>query len=357
VFWSIMTAVSGLARSFMQLFLCRIGVGIGEATLTPAANSIIADSFKKNRLATALSVYTMGIPIGVGFAYIIGAKMISLAGTLPDLDIASIAITKTWQKAFMLVGIPGLIVMFFVLFLREPSRKGADTSKRSMPVSEVWAFIMERKKAYISICVGMACVSALGFGSAAFLPTFFQRVHGVSPAEMGQIFGWIAVITGPIGLLAGGLIADRWMKKGIKDAYPKTLMIAPLGFFIPAVLFPFLDYSWLLWATVGASNLFLNLPAGAAYASLQVITPNRMRGQIVAVYVLVTNIGYTVGPLAIGVFSDTLFEGNYSIGYAMALLGLLTMPASLGLFYWGRGHYADALRREEERLNTLVDTA
>lgn len=351
VVWSIMTAASAFARSYMMLFLMRIGVGIGEATLAPAANSIIADSFPKEKLATAISIYAMGIPFGIGFSYLLGGQMIALASTIPDIHMLGFEVTKVWQKTFLLVGLPGLLITILMAVLREPTRKGLSTVHTKMPLPEVVQFFRRRWRAYISISLGTSFIAALGFGSVVFLPAFFLRIHGIAPAEMGQIFGIIAMITGPIGLLCGGMIADRWAQKGERDSHIKVLMIAPLGFAIPSIAFPFLEYSPLLWVMVGMSNLFLNLPAGVAVTSLQLITPNRMRGQIIAFHILLTNIlGYGLGPTMMGFFSENLFSGKASIGYGASLVAAIAFPASLLLYNWGRKHFKAALIDEEQRI-------
>ncbi len=352
VIWSVMTAVSAFARSYSMLFMMRIGVGIGEATLAPAANSIIADSFPKEKLATALSIYAMGIPFGIGFSYLLGGQMIALAAMIPDIQLFDFTVTKIWQKTFLLVGLPGLLITIFVLILREPTRKGISTTKTQMPLKEVKGFFVARWRAYTAISLGTSFIAALGFGSAVFLPAFFLRIHGVAPSDMGQTFGAIAMITGPIGLLLGGIIADRWSKKGKRDAHLKALMLSPIGFAIPSIIFPFMDYSPTLWVMIGLSNLFLNLPAGVAFAALQLITPNRMRGQIIAFHILLTNIlGYGLGPTMIGFFADTLFTGPESIGYGASLVAAIAFPCSLLLFQWGRKHFKIALKDEEKRIS------
>jgi MFS family permease len=351
VIWSVMTAASAFARSYMMLFLMRIGVGIGEATLAPAANSIIADSFPKEKLATALSIYAMGIPFGIGFSYLLGGQMIGLAASIPDIHLMGFDIVRIWQKTFLLVGLPGLLITLLVLTLKEPTRKGTGKVHKEMPLNEVMYFFRARWQAYTAISLGTSFIAAFGFGSAVFLPAFFLRVHGVAPSEMGQIFGAIAMITGPAGLLLGGMVADRWAKKGKRDAHLKALMLSPLGFAIPSIIFPFLDYSPTLWIVIGLSNLFVNLPAGVAFAGLQLITPNRMRGQVVAFHILLTNIlGYGLGPTMMGFFADTFFTGAESIGYGVGIVAAISLPSSLILYQWGRKHYKKALQEEEERI-------
>ncbi|MEX0297819.1 MAG: MFS transporter, partial [Kordiimonas sp.] len=142
--WSLMTALSALARNFTTLFLMRIGVGVGEATLGPAANSLLADSFPKKKLATALSIYAMGIPIGSALAFYIGGTVIELAAELPAVVIPGFGAVTDWQKSLLLVGIPGILLTVFVIALKEPSRKDSNASAEPIPVKEAWAFFKAR---------------------------------------------------------------------------------------------------------------------------------------------------------------------------------------------------------------------
>lgn len=356
--WSLMTAASSLARSYGSLFALRMGVGIGEATLAPAANSLLADSFPKKRLATALSVYSMGIPVGSALAFIVGGTVIDLAESLPDVEVPGYGMMGSWQKAFLMVGLPGILLTLLMWTVKEPARKGTTGNGESVPVSEVVQHVKGRIRAYAGICLGVSCVAALGFGTLSFLAFFFYRYHGMAPGEIGQTFGTISLFTGPAGLLLGGYLADRWLAKGRKDAHIRALLVAPVCYLLPSLVLPFLTDTTITWVVLGLANLFINLPSGIAFAALQIITPNQMRGQIIALYVLCTNIiGYGAGPLLIGAFTDHLFGDEMMLNYSLALVAAITTPLSIGLLLWGRKAYAAALVEEEERLNGLQESS
>lgn len=351
--WSLMTAASALARSFTMLFLMRIGVGVGEATLGPAANSLLADSFPKKKLATALSVYAMGIPIGSALAFYIGGTVIELAAELPEVIIPGFGAVTDWQKSLLLVGIPGIFLTLFVIAIKEPTRKDTRTSADAIPVKEAWAFFKERSRAYMSIYLGVSMIAALGFSTLIFLTFFFYRFHDMQPADIGKTFGLISIFTGPAGLLLGGYLADRWYKQGHKDAHMRALLVAPIGYLIPALVFPLISDTTLAWWVLGFSNIFINLATGIAYAGLQIITPNQMRGQIVAGFILATNlIGYGAGPLLLGMMTDYLFMDPMKLDYALVLLAAITTPLSIAFLWWGRKAFATALVEEETRLET-----
>ena len=354
--WSLATAASAFAKNFMQLFIMRMGVGVGEATLGPSASSLIADSFPKHKLSTALSVYSMGIPVGSALAFIIGGAIIPIADGMPDISLLGFTVDYGWQKALLLVGVPGMLLTLLVLTIKEPARHGQIGDAGAVPVKKVFAFFKGRYKAYTAICFGVSMNAAFGFGSASFIALFFDRYHGVEGADVGIIFGFISLIMGPLGLLFGGYLADRWFKAGKKDAHIRALMVAPLGFMIPAVAFIMVEDVTAVWILLGISNFFINSPSGIAIASLQVITPNQMRGQIISIYIMSTSlIGYGGGPLAIGFMSDHLYSGPDSLRYAYLTVALVTIPLGIATFLWGRKAYMRAVDQETERELAVLD--
>jgi MFS family permease len=351
--WSLMTAASSLARSFTSLFLLRMGVGVGEATLAPAANSMLADSFPKERLSTALSVYSMGIPVGSALAFIVGGAVIDFAEKLPDIEVPGYGLMGGWQKAFLMVGLPGLLLTVLMFTIKEPTRKGAAGTATSIPIRDVLKYFASKARAYSSVCIGVSMNAALGFGSVIFLPFFFVRYHDMAPADVGITFGLISLVTGPLGLLFGGWLADRLYKKDRKDAHIWALMAAPLGFAIPSFTLPFIQDTTTAWVVLAFSNFFINSPSGVAFASLQIITPNQMRGQIISIYVMCTSIiGYGAGPFALGFFTDYIFGDEMKLNLSFLLLALITVPVGIGSFLWGRKAFAKAVVEEENRLKT-----
>lgn len=348
--WSLATAASAFSKNFLQLFILRMGVGVGEATLGPSANSLIADSFPKHKLSTALSVYAMGIPVGSALAFIIGGYIIPIADRMPDIAFLSFSVDSGWQKALLLVGIPGILLTLIVMTLKEPDRKGQIAGAAAIPLREVFAFFKGRWKAYTAICLGVSMNAAFGFGSATFIALFFGRYHGVGGSDVGVIFGFISLIMGPLGLLFGGYLADKWYRQGKKDAHIRALMMAPIGFAIPAFAFILVEDAMTAWILLGITNFFINSPSGIAYASLQIITPNQMRGQFISIYIMATSlIGYGGGPFAIGFMSDNLFSGPDSLRYSYLAVALFTIPVGILTFLWGRKAYMRAVEQETER--------
>ncbi|WP_051555992.1 MFS transporter [Kordiimonas gwangyangensis] len=253
-----------------------------------------------------------------------------------------------------MVGLPGLLLTVLMFTIKEPPRKGATGTGASIPVRDVLKYFGSKARAYSSICIGVSMNAALGFGSVIFLPFFFVRYHQMAPADVGITFGLISLVTGPLGLLFGGWLADRLYKKGRKDAHILALMAAPLGFAIPSFTLPFIQDTTTAWVVLAFSNFFINSPSGVAYASLQIITPNQMRGQIISIYVMCTSIiGYGAGPFALGFFTDYIFGDEMKLNLSFLLLALITVPVGIGTFLWGRKAYAKAVEEEEARLKAI----
>src|SRR5262245_16966802 len=199
--WSAMTAASGLARSFAELALARIGVGIGEAAGSPPAHSLLSDYFPPARRATALAIYSSGIYVGVMIGYLLGGWINEFFG---------------WRAAFFVVGLPGLGLAVAVrLTLREPRHGHADSVSDAAAVHstrDVLRFVW-RRRSFRHIALGAATHAFVAYGSAAWSPTFLIRVHGMRTGEIGTWLGLIAGIAGGTGALVGGLLSDRLARR------------------------------------------------------------------------------------------------------------------------------------------------
>jgi MFS family permease len=208
--WSLFTAGCGVARNFVQMLLLRMGVGVGEAALSPSAYSIIADYFSPKRRATAISVYSMGIYIGSGLAFIIGGTVAGFAAQQEVWQLPLIGSTRPWQVVFFIVGLPGILFALLMYTVREPERRGTrkiDHDKKSavavVPMKEVVDYLWLNRRTFICHNVGFALLSFSSYGSTAWIPTFFVRNHGWTEAQAGQVYGWIVAIFGTLGVAAG----------------------------------------------------------------------------------------------------------------------------------------------------------
>jgi MFS family permease len=322
--WSLMTAACSAARSYWTLFLARIGVGIGEATLSPAAFSLISDYFPKEQLGLAISVYTMGIFIGSGVALAIGGSVVDAVVRMPALHLPILGVVATWRLSFLLVGLPGLLVVLLVYTVREPVRRNvlraADGTAARLGVADVLAQVLRRWQAFTGLSVAMIFQSLASYAFLTWAPAIFQRIHGWTAGQAGRALGIILLCFGCLGMYAGGALCDRWLKRGIHEAPLKVAVVSVIGagvFLGSAMLFHRPQISLALMAP---GLFFQAMPIGSGYAAIQLIFPNQVRGQVSAFFMFILNLGgISLGPLMPGVFNDYLFKNERMLGPSVSL--------------------------------------
>lgn len=334
--WSAMTAVCGLARGFWGLFAARVGVGVGEATLAPSAYSMIADYFPKNILARALSVYMIGVTLGSGFAYMLGGAVVAYVENMDQIVLPMLGAVHGWQLTFFIVGLPGILVSVLVLAtVREPPRTGlAAGDAASIPVAEVVRYLWDRRRAYGGHILGISIFVMVVYALNLWGPTYLIRTFGYSRPEAGWVFGLVMILAGTAGLLLAGSVADIWMRRGARDAYVRTILISILCIIPCAVSLGFITNDVLGITMIGLAVFFSAFQGGLAGGTLQLMTPNRMRGQVIAVYQLAANlIGLGLGPTVVAATTDHVFGYDAAIGKSIALSAAVLCPLG-GWLLW-----------------------
>lgn len=359
--WSLMTVACGFARNFWQMALLRVGVGVGEASLSPSAYSIIADYFDGSKLARAISIYSSGIYLGTGLAYLIGGQAVSLFRETAPWEIPVLGMIPGWQKVFLVVGLPGLLVVPLLLWtVREPVRRGVVTSragdgKTALPLAEVYAYARENWKALATHNIGFALLSFSSYGTGAWLPSMFKRVHGWDVAQFGLVYGLIVFIGSAGGAILGGVVADRLAKRGYRDAKIRVGFFAAWSWLPFGISFPMLDDGNLAMAVAAPAAFLAAMPFGVAPAALQEMMPNNLRGQMSAIYLFVTNLlGLAIGPLIVGAMTDYVFSeqlyGIAGIRWSMLWTTLFAHLVATALLYRGMSEY----RMARDRLGAHV---
>ncbi|MGC6471404.1 MAG: spinster family MFS transporter [Parvibaculales bacterium] len=324
--WSLFTALSGLAQNFWHLLIARIGVGVGEAGCSPPAHSMIADYYPADQRATALGIYSLGIPFGIMFGLFAGGWINEFFG---------------WRMAFFVVGLPGLLLALLVRFtLTEPPRGMAEgrTDKGEQPgVLETLNYLWQKKSfRHMSFAAGLAAF--VGYGFITWAPAFLIRSFGMSTGEVGTWFGLILGIPGGIGIALGGYLAD---KTGAKD--PKwylwttalaLLVICPLN----VIVFLATDSVTALIAMI-IPVLLSNFYQATTFSQTQGISELRMRAMAAGILLFIMNIiGLGLGPQLVGLVSDLLKDtyGTESLRYALLICGLANLWAAVHYFIAGR---------------------
>ena len=351
LFWSIMTAACGLARNFWQLFAARVGVGVGEAALSPPAYSIIADYFPPDRLSRAISFYSMGIYIGAGLAFVVGGAVIHLVETAGVTTLPWLGEVYSWQVTFLTVAAPGLLVVALMATVREPVRrgllpKGNDPVKApsSPTVGEVIAFVRESRFVLSSHYMGHAFLALIAYANFAWIPTFMIRVHDWTASEVGFVFGMQVLVFGTSGVVFGGWWADKLRARGRTDANMRVSMYAALVMMPTLIAAPLVSHPVLAIVLVTPGVFLVSVPFGIAPAALQVITPNQMRAQISALYLFVANIiGLGLGPTVVALITDYVFGDDLAVRYSIAIMGGTVAPLAAVSLALGFKHYRAAL--------------
>lgn len=322
--WTIATAASGLTRSFSNLFLMRMGVGVGEATLGPAAPSVIADSVPKDRLATALSIYATGVYIGAGLATVLGGAIAGIAAGRGDVTLPIVGLVHPWQFALILVGVIGLVPLaLLITTVREPPRLGA-TADRAPRFAEVAAHYRRHRRAIFLHHLAFTAVSFSGYGVGSWLPTFMVRSFGWSIAKSGLWLGLNAAVTASISVIIGGALADHWYRQGKKDAKMRVPLLGSLLWMVPGFAYLLAPSGWLAMALLTIATLGGTIGIGCVVASLQELMPNRMRGKAVAFYTVIANlIGLGLGPTAVALLTDYAFGDESKLRYSLVIVALV----------------------------------
>lgn len=324
--WSMMTAMCGIASNYWYLFLARMGVGVGEAALSPAAYSLIADSVEEKHLAKAISVYSMGIYLGGGMALIVGGYVIKWANGVDNFVLPFVGEIYAWQVVFLCVGLPGLLLVPLLFTIKDPRKCvvaniSAPISACAAPVKDVIKYFSSNRKTILRHNFGFALAALAGYGSLAWAPTFLIRNHGLTAPETGLYYGLIVLFFGGGGVLAGGWIADRWSQRGCVDAKLRVGSIAAACGILPTIMYPLVDDLALVLVLMSLATFLTNFLMGIGPAAIQEVVPSDMRGQFSAFYLFVVNlIGIGVGPTAVALSTDYLFGSTSAIGYSLALI-------------------------------------
>lgn len=352
LFWSAMTVMCSVARSFWSLFAARVGVGVGEATLAPAAFSMISDYFPKDRIARALSVYAMGIIIGAGLALILGGAVVQAVTQLPPVAMPWGGMMEAWRLTFVVVGLPGFLIALLLLTVKEPHRRNvmrdAGGSVKQVSVGEAIAHIRERWVSVLGVAVGMACQSLCNYATGFWAPAYFARVHGWTPGPTGMALGLATIFAGCTGLYAGGWFCDHWQQRGIREAPLRVGIIGIAGAAVALVPAFLASDAWITIAFLVPALFFLGFPIGSTYASVQWIFPNQVRGMASALVMFVLNLGgMSLGSLLPGFFNNYLFHNEAMIGQSLVLTVAIASMMGVAVF---RATYVP-YRSDHERLN------
>lgn len=333
IVWSAFTALCGFAQGFLQLFLARIGVGVGEAGCTPASHSLISDYTTRETRASAMALFSMGIPVGSLLGMALGGLVADSLG---------------WRAAFLLAGIPGVLLGLVTLFtLPEPRRHLGMTDEQAAPKLREALAELGNNRAYIWMTIAMMQMSFVGFGQLAFHSSFYLRNHATGLETLtaslqtwfglhlgpmglvGSVLGLIIGISGVIGTWLGGALADRAARMDIRG-YATIPAISALVLPFTTLLVYLVPHTPSALLLLGVPMLLHSLYYGPVFASVQSLVQPRTRATAAAIFLFFANlIGLGLGPLAVGIVSDVVARHS-DIGTGIRWSLIVTAFAYLG---------------------------
>jgi MFS family permease len=346
--WSLMTIGCGLAQSFLQLLLARIGLGVGEGSLVPAAYSMLSDYFDKSRLPRALSFFGCGIFAGIGLSMVLGGLLVGAIARTPVVHLPILADMRSWQVVFLVVGSPGLVVALWLSTLKEPLRRDHGVQSiaslrkpAGQELGELMAFLARYKWMFISLYAGGALYALIAFGDAWY-PELFIRTWGWSPRHSGLVIGAETLIVGPVGVIFAGWYSSRLIAKGKVDACLWLTGLGALGITLPAILLPLSPNPILAAVLLVPFKFFQGFPPVLIPAAILMTSPNRFRGQLGALFPFTNGIiGVTFGPILPALLTDYLFRDPHALRYALSLSMGLVGPVTFGACWIGLRQYRE----------------
>lgn len=349
ILWSIATALCGLADSFGSLFLARLGVGFGEAALVPAAMSLLAAYFPKEKLGRAVSLFTTGASLGKSAAMIGGGAVLALLVFQGGLMLPGLGRLEPWQGTFVIMALPGLVLAAAIaLTLREPPRVAVKDSLAKPGFGPAIAYAKAHRRAYVPHVAASIAVVLLIQTVSAWSATFYVRLFDMTPSEAGFLVGSVILVAGPLGHLSGGWLTDYFARSGARSPAAPVMAIGLLAAIPVMIVFAFSRDVVVSIIAYGLFNFALTLGAPASLAGIQMLTPPAMRGVMTSVFLaIVTMVGIGLGPPMVGVITDFAFADPDKLN--LSLLAMVLVVASLGaiMALMSRAAFARTLRALE----------
>lgn len=351
IVWLAATGASGFVTGVATLAAARVLVGLGEAALSPAAYSLIASTFPRERVSFAIALYSLGTVLGTGLGTLIVGLLSGLAAGGLELPGVTPG-TGGWRTTFVLLALVAVPVLPLVAMIREPrAAPGGDQKEGAVPsLGEAFAHFRDERRAYAPVILSYSVMSIAAGGAIWWGATWLIRTHGYTASEAATALGTILTVFGTCGMLLGGWLSDRLFRGGMVDAAPRVILFT-LVLEAPLFALAYLSGNTMFALAAFAGGIFMfSAQIGLQGASLQLMAPPRMRGTVASLFLLVANIlGMGLGPVMIPAAGQHLFGGN--IATALGLITPLVVAISLVLLWRALPHYrnrVDATRLQIE---------
>ncbi len=318
--WSAMTIWSGLATSYTELLLARIGVGVGEATLIPASVSMLPDYFPPHQRGRAFGVLSVAAIIGTSGSYFIGGQILHALSGAPVVHFPLLGDLAVWQATFVIVGLPGLVMALLLFTVREPVRLGiTNATDQESPISFL-RYVKRHPKAFIYVWGAYTMTTYVAYCLISWGPTLMARNFGVSAGQFGNMVGLPSALMGLAACLLTGWVGDRMTKGNKRGGRFRITIIWAFGM-IPVILLLTLSHSFAFSAIGYVFGTFFNsLTFGSAYAVMQEIVPPRMRGRATSSWYFFNSLlANGLGPLIPALATEKILGDQSMLGFGIIL--------------------------------------
>lgn len=344
--WSFATAASGLARNFLHLFLARISVGVGEATLSPCAMSMISDSFPRANRGRPIAFYTAALSVGAGIASLVSASVLTWAKSVPEISLPLVGTVAPWQFTFFIVGVPGLFIAALMFTMREPARQRTQGIEVAPEFSVMLKHVGKRWNIYASFVAFVCLMTIIAYSQGWYAP-MFKRTWGWEAEKYAVVNAFILLAVGPLTVNVAGWLNDKLYAKGNKAA-PLIIMIAGALLMVPTgIIAPLMPSAELAMAVLAFNTAGIALTSATGVVGLLNITPSEIRGQTVALYYMTISFaGLFLGPMTVGWLSDNVFGNEHLNHAAAAVPAIFGIPVLLLIRYAMRVYLAEVRNQE-----------
>lgn len=348
--WSLATIGCSFATTFHELFVARMLVGVGEASLIPAAASLIADYFSPKTRPKAYGVFVMGSSLGTGAALILSGIFLHWSQGIIDALPMIAGDFKPWQIVFILCGLPGvLLALVMALTAREPKRRGVSEQTTRFGLKPILTIFGRHPAAFAALIVGTVLNIVCVYAMMGWLPALFIRVHGWEASTTGQVLGFVGV---PISLFTAansGWVISWLGRKGRRDGPMLAAAVCGVSMAILGTSMCLAPTGFLAILAYGANSLFVNWNISSVYSGVAQISPNHLRGQVMAIHTITSSLlALTAGNFIVGFLTDNYFTGPEGVSYALACVFAVCGTASAALLLSGRKAFSKAAADNDE---------
>jgi len=345
--WGLATTGCGFVASFASLAVLRMGVGAGEAVLTPSAHSIIAEAAPAKRLGLAMGIFGIGSYVGAGLAFVLGAFILAGLSRLGPIHLQGIGTFRIWQLVFVAVGAPALPIAAWVVSLPEP--------RRSIRPQSVDHSIRAGLKFFAAHAASMGLVNLTGgfasvalYATSAWFPTFLVRTFHWTASAAGAGFGLVVMVCGAVGVVGGGVLGDFAVSRGLASGRLVAMAAAAACAAPFACAAPLMASPLASLLALAPAILFSTMALGLLPSVQQAIAPNHLRGSVSALGTLMVNlIGLGLGPTLVALATDHIFGAPAAVGRSLALIAPAALLIAAGCAILGLRPYAQSRRALE----------